>query len=101
MAKIADALLCVGLPEMTPVEPLSDKPGGNSGLTAYRSIDPDTAGVNAIASPTTAGKGRDPLYEKAGGDGVDESPPPQPASHDRPSSTPTTRIAVVFLPRSV
>jgi hypothetical protein len=67
MAKVAASLARVGVPEMTPVEPLSDKPGGNPGLTAYRSIAPDTAGVNAMGSPTTAGKGCDPLYDNAGG----------------------------------
>ena len=88
----------VGLPEMTPVEGFNVRPGGNGGLTAYRSIGPDTAGINSIASPTTAGKGSDPLYENAGSDGVVKSPP-QPASHDRPRSTPTTRMGIVPLPR--
>ena len=61
MAKVAALLAFVGVPEMTPVEPSSDKPGGNAGLTAYRPNGPDTLGVNAIASPITAGKGIDPL----------------------------------------
>jgi hypothetical protein len=93
MAKVVAALALVAVPEMTPVEPSNEKPGGNPGLTAYRSIGPDTLGVNAMASPTTAGKGCDPLYDNAGGDGVVESPPPppQPASQDRPTSTPTAQ----------
>jgi|ERR1022692_2712763 hypothetical protein len=94
MAKVAASLALVGVPEMTPVRPLSIRPEGSSGLTTYVSIDPDTAGVNAMASPTTAGKGCDPLYDNAGGDGVVESPPPQPASQDKPRSTPTRRIGI-------
>ena len=93
-AKIAGPLALVGVPEMTPVEPLSDKPGGNPGLTAYRSIGPDTLGVKAIASPTTAGKGCDSLYDNAGGDGGVESPPPQAESQDRPMITPPMRIGI-------
>ena len=54
MAKIAGLLALVGVPEMTPVEPLSDKPGGNAGLTAYRTNGPDSLGVKAMAAPTTA-----------------------------------------------
>src|ERR1700681_3790134 len=84
---------------MTPVRLLSTRPEGSSGLTTYLSIDLDTDGVKAMASPTTAGKGCDPLYDNAGGDGVVESPPPQPASQDRPRSTPTARIVIVSLLR--
>jgi hypothetical protein len=67
MAKVAASLALVGVPEMTPVTPLSIRPEGSSGLTTYLSIDPDTAGVNEMASPATAGKGCDPLYDNAGG----------------------------------
>jgi hypothetical protein len=95
MVKIAALLALIGVPEMTPVEPLSDKPGGNPGLTTNPSIDPDTAGVNAMASPTTAGKGCDPLYDNAGGGGrVAGSRPPQAQSQDRPMNTPTRRIGI-------
>ena len=94
MVKIAASLALSGVPEMTPVESLSDKPGGNAGLTAYRSIGSDTLGVNAMASPTTAGKGCDPLYENAGGARVPGSWPPQAQSQDSPMNTPTRRIGI-------
>jgi hypothetical protein len=77
---------------MTPVEPLSVRPAGSSGLTAYLSIGPDTAGVNAMASPTTAGKGCEPLYEKPGCGCVIGPPPSQAASQHRPMSTSPRRI---------
>src|ERR1700682_5955334 len=80
---------------MTPVRALSLGPGGSSGLTAYPSIGPDTAGVKAMASPTTAGKGCDPLYDSSGGGTVAGSPPPQAQSHDRPMNTPTRRIGII------
>lgn len=94
MANVAGPLLLVGVPEMTPVEPLSNKPGGNPGLTAYRSIGPDTLGVKAMASPTTAGKGCEPLYENSGGGGVADAPPPQAESQDRPRIAPPMRIGI-------
>ena len=94
MAKIAALLAFIGVPEMTPVEPLSDKPGGNAGLTVYRPNGPDTRGVNAMASPTTAGNGCDPLYENSGGEKVADAPPPQAESQDRPM-TPTRRIGIM------
>lgn len=61
------------------------KSEGSSGLTAYPSIDLDTAGVNTMASPTTAGKVCEPLCENSGGGRVTDSPPPhgEPAqAHD-------------------
>ena len=94
MAKIAALMALIGVPEMTPVEPLSDKPGGNAGLTAYRPDGPDTLGVNAMASPTTARKGCEPLYENSGGRKVADAPPPQAESQDRPC-TPTKRIGIM------
>ena|SRR5215471_10217076 len=81
--KTAGPLGRVGVPEMTPVEPLSVRPAGSSGLTAYLSIGPDTAGANAMASPTTAGKGCEPLYENPGCECVTGSPPSQAASQHR------------------
>src|ERR1700726_4498984 len=92
MAKVAASLALVGVPEMTPVRPLSNRPEGSSGLTTYPSIGPDTAGVNAIASPTTAGKGCDPLYENSGGGRGAGVPPPQPESQNRPMITPSRRM---------
>src|SRR5450631_3786991 len=94
MAKIADPLALIGVPEMTPVKPSSDRPGGNAGFTTYPSIDVDTAGVSAMASPTTAGKGCDPLYDNAGGGRVAGSRPPHAQSQDRPINTPTRRIGI-------
>lgn len=92
--EIAGPLARVGVPEMTPVRPLSNSPEGNSGLTTYLSIDPDIDGVEAMASPTTAGKGCDPFYYNAGGEGGAGSPPPQAESQDRPRITPPMRIGI-------
>jgi hypothetical protein len=94
MTKVAASLALVGAPEMTPVRPLSHRPEGSSGPTTYRSIGPDTAGVNEMASPTTAGKGCDPLYDNAGGDGVGGAPPPQAESQDRPMIATPMRIGI-------
>ena len=47
-----------------------------------------------MASPTTAGKGCDPLYDNAGGGRVAGSRPPQAQSQDRPMNTPTRRIGI-------
>src|SRR5450631_2952984 len=94
MAKVVASLALVGVPEMTPVTPLSPRPEGSSGLTAYPSIDPDTAGVNAMDSPTTAGKGCEPLYENSGGGRVADAPPPQAESQDRPMMIPPMRIGI-------
>ena len=94
MVKIAASLARVGVPEMTPVKPLSDRPGGNAGWTTYPSTGVDTDGVNAMASPTTAGKGCDPLYDNAGCGAGAGSRPPQAPSQDRPMNTPTRRIGI-------
>src|SRR6202795_1405787 len=98
MTKIAALLALIGVPEMTPVTPLSTSPEGSSGLTTYRSIDPDTAGVNEMASPTTAGKGCDPLYDKLGVGRVGGAPAPQAESQDRPMITPPMRIGITTKP---
>src|SRR5882757_7271256 len=94
MAKIAVSLALVGVPEMTPVRPLSISPGGRSGLTTYPSIDPVTAGVNAMGSPTTAGKGCEPLYENSDGARVADAPPLQAESQDRLMITSPMRIGI-------
>jgi hypothetical protein len=96
MVKVAAWLALVGVPEMTPVRPLSNRPEGSSGLTTYSSIDPNTAGVNAMASPTTAGKGCELLYENAGGGRVAGVQSLQAESQYRPMNTPTRRIGVQF-----
>jgi len=72
---------------------LSTRPEGSSGLTTYRSIDPHTAGVKAMGSPTTAGKGCDPLYENLGGERVGDAPP-QAESQDRPRMAAPMRIGI-------
>jgi len=46
---------------MIPLSSSIDRPDGKEGVTVYRPTVPDTAGVKTIASPTTAGKGIDPL----------------------------------------
>jgi hypothetical protein len=94
MVKIAAWLALVGVPEMTPVSPFSISPVGSGGLTTYLSIDPDTVGVKAMASPTTAGKGCDPLYDNAGCGGVAGSPPSHAQSQHRPMITPPMRIGI-------
>jgi hypothetical protein len=53
------------------------RPEASSGQPAYPSIDLDTAGVSAMATPTTAGKGCEPLYEDSGGGRIIDSPPPR------------------------
>ena len=93
-AKVSGPLARVGVPEITPVKPLSDRPGGNAGSTKYPSTGVDTAGVNAMASPTTAGKGCDPLYDNAGEGRVAGSRPPQAQSQDRPMNTPMRHVGI-------
>src|ERR1700730_3594914 len=61
---------------MTPLSSSIDRPDGKEGLTLYWSTVPDTAGVSTIASPTTAGKGIDPLEDNFGV--ANEACPPSP-----------------------
>ena len=50
--------------------------------------------IKAMASPTTAGKGCEPLYENSGGGRVGGAPPPQAESQDKLINTRTKRIGI-------
>jgi hypothetical protein len=56
---------------------------------------PDTAGVSAIDSPITAGKGIDPLKESTGVANEACLPPPQAMSAHKVMSAPVSRIDLI------